>query len=130
MICPVATLQQLEDQNSWQKRYRQLTRWAQLLTRKPSIRREQNRVTGCETDVWLQHQEIAGRHRFAIDTDSRVIQGLSVLVLLLLDNKTESEIKAVDMEAIFADLGLEKYLSASRNNGFRSLVDAALKRVC
>jgi sulfur transfer protein SufE len=86
-------------------------------------------VHGCESEVWLVHRVEADRHRFAIDTDSRVIQGLSILVLLLIDNRTRRDIEALDLEATFAELGLEKYLSPSRSNGFRALLDQALALV-
>ncbi len=116
-------LQQLAAQGSWQKRYRQLTRWAARLSRKPEIRVDSCRVQGCESEVWIAHRCHEQRHYFAIDTDSRVLQGLSVLILLLLDGKTVAEFDAVNVEATFAELGLEKYLSESRSNGFRALVD-------
>jgi len=114
---------ELSSQVSWQKRYRQLTRWASLLSRKPDIRNQKHRVTGCESEVWIAHRSDGDRHFFAIDTDSRVLQGLSVLILLLLDGKTREQFDAVDVESIFVELGLEKYLSESRSNGFRALVD-------
>ncbi len=116
-------LHELSNQTSWQKRYRQLTRWASLLSRKPDIRNQQHRVTGCESEVWIAHRSDGNRHFFAIDTDSRVLQGLSVLILLLLDGKTREQFDAVDVESTFVELGLEKYLSESRSNGFRALVD-------
>ncbi|NHN38165.1 aminotransferase class V-fold PLP-dependent enzyme [Pseudomaricurvus alcaniphilus] len=122
-------LHELSQQGSWQKRYRQLTRWAALLSAKPEIRLPQNLVQGCESEVWLTHHCSGERHRFAIDSDARVIQGLSVLLLLLIDNKTSAEIGALDFDQIFAELGLEKYLSPSRSNGFRALLHQALQHV-
>lgn len=122
-------LADLAEQNSWQKRYRQLTRWAALLQPKPQIRHDHNRVRGCESAVWLVHRQQGDRHSFAIDTDSRVIQGLAVLLLLLLNDKTAAEIRAVDVPRNFADLGLEKYLSESRSNGFRALWEQMLSHL-
>lgn len=121
------SLDELANQPSWQKRYRQLTRWANLLQPKPEIRCETNRVHGCESEVWMVHQQQGDRHCFAIDTDSRVIQGLSVLLLVLLDNRTAEEIRSVDVNQTFVELGLEKYLSESRSNGFRALLDQMLR---
>lgn len=119
-------LADLAEQTSWQKRYRQLTRWATLLQPKPQIRHDQNRVYGCESAVWLVHQQQGECHCFAIDTDSRVIQGLAVLLLLLLNNKSAAEIRAVNVPQTFVELGLEKYLSESRSNGFRALWEQML----
>lgn len=124
-----ASIESLTADMSWQKRYRQLTRWASLLSRKPTIRLEENRVKGCESEVWIAHRVENQQHFFAIDTDSRVLQGLSVLILLLLDGKTVEQFDAVDVESIFVELGLEKYLSESRSNGFRALVDSMAETI-
>ncbi len=117
------TLADLRDQPSWQKRYRQLTRWAALMQQKPAIRMESNRVPGCESKVWIVHRQQGGKHHFLIDTDSRVLQGLSILLLLLFNDKSREDMASVDLEQTFAELGLDKYLSESRNNGFRALAD-------
>ncbi|MEC8426881.1 MAG: aminotransferase class V-fold PLP-dependent enzyme, partial [Pseudomonadota bacterium] len=117
-------IEQLREQNSWQKRYRELTRWAARLSPKPEIRLADNFVEGCESEVWITHQKRSdGRHQFLIDTDSRVIKGLSVLLLLLVSGKTSDEILNLDFDEVFSQLGLEKYLSPSRSNGFRALVN-------
>ncbi len=117
-------VEQLRAQSSWQKRYRELTRWAARLAPKPEIRVAENFVEGCESEVWITHQKRSdGKHQFLIDTDSRVIKGLSVLLLLLVSGKTSDEILNLDFDEVFSQLGLEKYLSPSRSNGFRSLVN-------
>ncbi|MGH1372661.1 MAG: aminotransferase class V-fold PLP-dependent enzyme [Cellvibrionaceae bacterium] len=124
-----ASIESLTGDMSWQKRYRQLTRWSTLLSRKPDIRLDHNRVKGCESEVWITHRSEGHHHYFAIDTDSRVLQGLSVLILLLLDGKTTEQFDAVDVESTFVNLGLEKYLSESRSNGFRALVDSMAEKI-
>jgi cysteine desulfurase/selenocysteine lyase len=116
----------LQQQNSWQKRYRQLTRWADILRPQPTIREQTNQVHGCETDVWMIHRQIDGLNQFAFDADSRVIKGLIVLLLLLVNNRSSTTIRQLDFPRIFSDLGLEKYMSPSRSNGFKSLVDQIL----
>lgn len=118
------SIDDLRAQSSWQKRYRELTRWAARLSPKPEIRTPEHFVEGCESQVWIVHQSSSdGRHYFLMDTDSRVIKGLAILLLLLVDGKTSQQIQSLDFDEIFAQLGLEKYLSPSRSNGFRALVN-------
>lgn len=117
------SISELEQQNSWQKRYRQLSRWADLLHPNPGLRVESNLVHGCETQVWLQHRQIDGLHQFVFEADSRVIKGLAVLLLLLVNNKSTAEILSINFIELFAELGLEKYMSQSRSNGFKALTD-------
>ena len=120
------TLLQLK---GWQPRYRQLMQWANLMPHRPEIRLDKNRVQGCETAAWASRSLIDGRNRFLVDSDSRVVKGLAVLLLLLIDNKTTEEIQTVDLDAIFSELGLQKHLSPSRNNGFRALLNKMLSDV-
>ncbi|MDM3871462.1 aminotransferase class V-fold PLP-dependent enzyme [Porticoccus sp. W117] len=121
------SIEQLRQQRGWQQRYRQLMKWADAIAPKPGIRTVGNRVRGCEAATWVSHRMVDDRHQFFIDSEARVVKGLAALLLLLVNNKTTAEIAALDMDALFADLGLEKHLSPSRSNGFRALVNRVLQ---
>ncbi|MCV6604559.1 MAG: aminotransferase class V-fold PLP-dependent enzyme, partial [Porticoccaceae bacterium] len=121
------SVDQLKQQRGWQQRYRQLLKWGDAIGAKPAIRHEGNRVHGCEAATWVSHQHVAGRHHFLIDSEARVVKGLAALLLLLINHKSSAEIAAVELDTLFAELGLEKHLSPSRNNGFRALVARVLQ---
>lgn len=121
------SLDALTATRGWQARYALLLQWGERLAPKPAIRRETNRVAGCEAAVWLVHHRQGERHRFAIDSDARVIRGLAVLLLLLIDARSDAELAALDLPATLQALGLARHLSPSRVNGFRALVDQALR---
>ncbi len=107
----------------WQARYRTLLKWGHAVVRKPQLRGEAHRLRGCEADAWMDVVvDQQGRYQVYIDSDSRVVRGLAALVLVLVNHKTSDEIKAVDLEAVFAELGLSKHLSQSRSNGFQVMV--------
>jgi cysteine desulfuration protein SufE len=94
------SLQELIATNNWQSQYRLITQWGKLIQHKPELRNADNLVKGCEVSAWLAHkEEEGGLHHFAFDSDSRVINGLAVL-----------------------SVGLEKYLTPSRNNGLRAII--------
>lgn len=122
------SLADLSDQG-WQQRYRRLMKWGDTLMPKPSIRLPENVVKGCESQAWLLHRCIDGRHEFAIDSEARVVKGLSVLLLLLVQGRRTEEINRAALQQTFIDYGLDKHLSVSRSNGFAALVDAVLKAV-
>ncbi|UTW44291.1 aminotransferase class V-fold PLP-dependent enzyme [bacterium SCSIO 12696] len=121
------SIDRLRQQPGWQQRYRQLLKWADAIVAKPDIRTDNNRVNGCEASTWVSCRVVEGRYQFLIDSDARVVKGLAALLLLLVNNKTAAEIAAVDMDRLFAELGLEKHLSLSRSNGFRALVERVLQ---
>jgi len=122
-------LERLASQRSWQDRYRELMRWGKAIGPKPEIRRPQNLVRGCESEAWLVHWMEGARHRFALDSDSRVVKGLGALLLSQADGGTAAEIRALELEALFAELGLARHLSQSRSNGFYALLRQVMSSV-
>jgi len=117
------SLPELMATQNWQAQYRLITQWGKLITPKPGMRIDNYLLRGCETLVWLNCVQENGVYRFAFDSDSRVINGLAVLLLSQVDNKNADEIKAIDFEKLLLDVGLEKHLTPSRNNGLRAIVE-------
>lgn len=116
--------QDLLVQQSWQRRFKTLVQWGRHIEVKPHVREQQFLVKGCESAVWLQHQQKKGRHYFLMDSDSNIIKGLSALLLMWFNGKTTKEIQAIDVVSRYQALGLQKHLSQSRMNGFVALLDA------
>lgn len=106
----------------WQQQYRLITQWGKLVTPKPDMRTPENLVKGCELPVWLAHQLIDGRHYFAVDCDSRVINGLAVLVLVQVNGRTTESLTDIGLESCLQRLGLGKHLTPSRNNGLKAII--------
>ncbi len=120
------SLGELKGLRSWQKRYKLLLQWGESLETQPAIRQDSNLVKGCEVDAWLVHHCDGDRHYFDIASDSRVVRGLAVLLLVFIQGRTAEEIQRLDLKLVFTELGLEKHLSPSRSNGFWALVKRAL----
>ncbi|HOY22126.1 MAG TPA: SufE family protein [Cellvibrio sp.] len=117
------SLQELIATNNWQSQYRLITQWGKLIQHKPELRNADNLVKGCEVSAWLAHkEEEGGLHYFAFDSDSRVINGLAVLLLAQVQGKTTLEVSELDFERLLLSVGLEKHLTPSRNNGLRAII--------
>lgn len=116
------SLTELIASNNWQTQYRLITQWGKLIQPKPEMRTADNLLKGCEVSAWLAHMEEKGAHSFAFDSDSRVINGLAVLLLVQVNGKTTEEIRAIDFNQLLKEIGLEKHLTPSRNNGLRAIV--------
>lgn len=108
--------------HNWQAQYRLITQWGKLIQRKPELRAPENLVKGCEVSAWLAHRKEGGVHQFAFDSDSRVINGLAVLLLAQVQGKTTHEIRNIDCEQFLLNAGLEKHLTPSRNNGLKAII--------
>lgn len=122
-------VERLAAQRGWQDRYRELMRWSKSIAPKPAIRQPQYLVRGCESEAWLVHRQEDGNHFFAVDSDSRVVRGLAALLLSQVDGRSTEEIASLDLEGLFADLGLRQHLSQSRSNGFYALLAQVLRFV-
>lgn len=116
----------LQDLQGWQARYKQIVMWGKLLSDKPELRSEEHRVRGCDTAAWVAHRQNNERHEFAFDADSKIIRGLSALLLSQLQHKTSIELEELDIEQLLIDLDLKSHLSPSRSNGFLALAKRAL----
>jgi cysteine desulfuration protein SufE len=79
--------------------------------------------------VWLTHSLTNSRHYFAFDSDSRVINGLVVVLLVHVNGKTTDEMKAADLELMLRSLGLEKHLTPSRNNGINAIIKRCIELI-
>ena len=113
--------------NDWQGRYRQLLKWGALIQPKPSIRVDENKINGCESDTWLDWECRQGLVFFVVDSDSRVVRGLGALLLVLVNGKSAADIVGLNLDEVFLRLGLQQHLSPSRSNGFYAMVSEVLK---
>ncbi len=86
---------------------------------------EQNRVHGCQSNVWLVARPIGSdpvRLEILADSDALIVKGLIAVLLTVYSGRTLQEILQTDIEQIFERLGLEKHLSSQRRNGLYGMV--------
>ncbi|QQX81067.1 SufE family protein [Shewanella sp. KX20019] len=120
-----ATLELFEQANNWQERYRQIMLLGKTLPKLDEcFRVDTAQVRGCESNAWLYHCEIEGKHYFLADSDARIVKGLIALLLIACNGKTSAEITDFDPKPFFKQLGLEGQLSPSRTNGLLALANA------
>ncbi|NBX66202.1 MAG: SufE family protein [Proteobacteria bacterium] len=106
----------LED---WEARYAFLIDLGRKLRPYPEERRDDaHKVPGCTSQVWMAHSWQGDRLTIITDSDAHLVKGLLAILVALYSGKTADEIKAVPVEAAFAELGLEGHLSPNRRNGF------------
>ena len=114
---------------SWNDRYREIMQLGkQLPAFTSSMKSEQYRISGCESDAWLQvSRDDKGALWFAADSDARIIRGLIALVLAALNGRQPEAILAFDLEDYFARLHLLRHLRPSSGNGLKAIIEAVKK---
>jgi len=115
-------LSELTAATNWQQQYRLIIQWGKLVCPKPEMRLPEHLIKGCELPVWLAHEQQGEQYYFAFDSDSSVMNGLAVLLLVQVNSKTRDEVTSVDLLESLRELGFEKHLTPSRNSGLAEII--------
>lgn len=81
----------------------------------------ENKVDGCQSQVWIVVSGDAGRLDLRATSDSAIVSGLVALLLRVYSGRSAREILDTDPDFINA-IGLGKHLSPTRSNGLASMV--------
>ncbi|MEZ8741870.1 cysteine desulfurase sulfur acceptor subunit CsdE [Photobacterium swingsii] len=115
---------QMQTAKGWEDRYRTVIQLGKKLPVLPDeFKLADLTVSGCESLVWLTHDNQNGVFHFAADSDARIVRGLITLVLAAYEGKTADAILAFDIDEYFDHLGLIEHLSPSRGNGLKAIVE-------
>ena len=88
-------------------------------------RTAENEVHGCQSRVWTASRpdpQDPEKLEFRGTSDSFIVRGLVALAVILFSGRTREDIRDLDAETIFIDLGLRDYLTSKRSNGLRSVI--------
>ena len=83
---------------------------------------EETRVHGCQSNVWMTVREEDGRLIVRAESDAMIVNGLVAVLLATFDGETPADVLAVDVEEVFASLGLDEHLSSARKSGLAGMV--------
>ncbi|MGE8501603.1 MAG: SufE family protein [Pseudomonas sp.] len=107
----------------WEQRARLLMQWGERLELlSDEERREDNRVHGCESLVWLLAEQRDGKWHFRATSDARLLRGLLAVLLVRVEGLNGEELTALDLVDWFHQLGLQRQLSPSRSNGLNAVL--------
>lgn len=93
----------------------------------PELKTDDNRISGCQSDVWLRADLRNGSVKIFAYSDAMITRGIISLLLRVLNDRTPAEI--VQSELYFIErIGLNSNLSPSRWNGLASILNAIRTR--
>lgn len=116
--------QQLQACRSKEETFKELVTLSKTLPRLPAEEKtEQHKVKGCESAVWLIIEEVDGIRHFHADSDAKLMRGVLVAILSLVEGKTLADIQQMNLKAELAELNLSSYLTSSRTNGVLGILD-------
>lgn len=108
--------------DDWTARYEYLIDLGRAMPPFPDDQRiEENRLYGCQAQVWLLSQYHEGRLYFQAASDSAIVSGLLALLLRVYSGRTPQEIIDHPPEFI-CEIELEQHLSLYRANGLAQMM--------
>jgi cysteine desulfuration protein SufE len=127
---PPLTIQQTQERiikefnlfHDWTDRYEHIINLGKKLPAIDEVHRsEENKVHGCQSQVWLHATRDDGIVRFQADSDALIVKGLIALLLRVYNGRTPSEILLTDPYFI-TKIGLDRHLSPTRANGLGAML--------
>jgi cysteine desulfuration protein SufE len=110
--------------DDWMDRYQYLIDLGRRLPAFPDeLRTEDNRIRGCQSQVWFVPQRVGDRLEFRAVSDAAIVSGLIAVLLRISSGKRPEEILETPPEFIDA-LDLESHLSPTRSTGLYSMLKA------
>lgn len=107
----------------WDERYAYLIELGQKNPPLPEAYRcEDNIVRGCQSLVWLQRDCHEGKVFLQAESDSLIVKGLAVLLLLVFSGQPAEDVLRAEL-TFFEAIGLKQHLSSQRANGLLAMID-------
>ncbi len=124
------TIQETEDEiveefemfGDWSEKFEHIIALGKKLPSFPAeLQLEENKVRGCQSNVWLTTDLRDGKIHLEGDSDALIVKGLVALVLKVYSDHTPDEIINTPLTFI-QRLGLSASLSPTRSNGLDSMI--------
>lgn len=87
----------------------------------PIYKKEELKIKGCQSSVWVHSYLEDGKVFFEGDSDAIIVKGLVSMMIMVLSGQKPNTIVQADLEFINT-IGLSSHLAQTRSNGLRSMI--------
>lgn len=84
-------------------------------------KKDENRVRGCQSTVWLIAEYRNGRVFYKAESDAVIVKGLISMLIRVLSGQTPDSIVGAKLDFL-SEIGMMKHLAQTRSNGLLSMV--------
>ncbi len=114
--------------DDWIGRYEYLIDLGRQLPPFPSEwQTEENKIHGCQSQVWFHTSMCDGRLQISGISDAAIVSGLIAVLLRVFSGRRPRDILAARTDFI-AEIGFDRHLSPTRSNGLNAMIDAIYRR--
>ncbi len=113
--------------DDWMDRYQYIVDLGRRLPAFPDEDRiDDNKIRGCQSQVWFVAEQTDGRLEFRAVSDAAIVSGLIAMLLRIYSGKSPQDILDTPPDFVEA-LHLTEHLSPTRSNGLNSMLQAIRK---
>jgi cysteine desulfuration protein SufE len=114
--------------DDWMSRYEHVIDLGRQLPEFPQQwKNEENKITGCQSQVWLNMQMVDGKLHIDGISDAAIVSGLVAIVLRVYSDQAPQDILDAKPDFI-AEIGFTDHLSPTRSNGLHSMLRTIYQR--
>ena len=84
---------------------------------------DENKIKGCQSQVWLVSHAEGDKIFFDADSDSDITKGLISILIRILSNHSFDEVIKFDLNDFMSRVQLNSFITQRRSNGFLSMVE-------
>ncbi len=107
----------------WDARYDQIIKAGKVLPPfDENYKKEENKIKGCQSDLWMLANYIDGKVYFRADSDSLIVKGMVALLIRVLSGQTPDSILKAELGFIDS-IGMRQHLAPNRSNGLRYMIN-------
>lgn len=108
--------------NDWTEKYEYVIKMGRKLPEFPEeYRKDENKVRGCQSQVWLFAELNDKKVHFYADSDALIVKGLASLLLSVYNDQEPDDILTTPPDFI-NKIGMDTHLSPTRSNGLFSMI--------
>jgi len=115
-------IEEFEQYTEWEDRYKRIIEYGkQLPPFNENLKTEKNKLSGCQSQVWITARLEGGKIFFEADSDASIVKGLIALLIKVYSNHTPDEILSNPPD-YFRKIGIDNHLSPTRKNGLAAMM--------
>jgi cysteine desulfuration protein SufE len=107
---------------TWEDKYEYLIDLGKKLSPlNEEFKKEEYKIKGCQSSVWIHSFEKDGLIFFEGDSDAVIVKGLVSMMIMVFSGQKPGTIVGSDLEFLNT-IGLSSHLAQTRSNGLRSMI--------
>jgi cysteine desulfuration protein SufE len=108
--------------DSWDDKYEYIIDLGKKLpVLEDQFKKDENKVRGCQSTVWLVADYKDGRIYYEADSDAVIVKGLISMLIRVLSGQTPDDIVNAKLDFI-REIGMMSHLAQTRSNGLLAMV--------